>query len=261
MLDDHKAMDILATSTVGAQMAGNRLLEAMAVDDVAYLLAERRLEATLPGQVLLEVDQAPADIIFPGAGTVVSLLAMLPGRKPVETAMIGAEGALGALFGPQQGSAGFRAQVLTGGPAIRVPAARLGDLLARSSAARGVMAGYHAALLAQVQTGVGCASLHAVESRAARWMLELQDRLGERSLPVTQEALADLLGVRRTTITRVVAALEARGLVRHRRGRIIVMDRVGLEGASCECHAMLRGRFKALAPELYPGARGISALG
>jgi Mn-dependent DtxR family transcriptional regulator len=83
-------------------------------------------------------------------------------------------------------------------------------------------------------------------------MLTLQDRLGDRSLPLTQEALADLLGVRRTTITRVVAALEERGVVRHRRGRIIVMDRNGLAQASCPCHRLVRNRFEAIVPGLYP---------
>ena len=233
MPDDQKAIDIGAGSGVRPPASGNRLLEALPVQDLTHLLAERRVETTLPGQVLLEPDHVPADIMFPGTAMVASVLALLPGRKPVETAMIGSEGALGALFGPQAAGAGFRVQVLTGGPLIRVPAARFGDALAASPALRAVMGGYVSALLAQVQTGIASASLHTVEVRAARWLLDLQDRLGERSLPVTQEALADLLGVRRTTITRVVAALEERGVVRHRRGRIIVMERAALEAASC----------------------------
>lgn len=254
MLDESKTIDTPAGVRVRAAAPGNHLLRALGQDDLDLLAPDRRQEPVMPGQILLEPRDVPEDAFFPVEGTVLSILAVTADRKPVETTMIGAEGAVGALFGPQAAAYGFRVQVLTGGAVLRVPAARLGAALDASPPLRAQMGRYVAALLGQVRIGVACAALHTVEARAARWMLDLQDRLGDRSLPLTQEALADLLGVRRTTITRVVAALEARGLVRHRRGRIIVMDRTGLERASCECHALAHDQFDALTPDLYPRA-------
>lgn len=259
MLDDTNAIDTPAAIRLGALAMGNRLLGSLPIKDVAALGLPRTSEQTVAGQTLLEPEDVPADVLFPVNGTVLTLLALMPDRKPVETAMIGAEGAAGAIFGPQAGSVGFRVQVLTGGGLIRMPADRFGAALEASPELRAAMNRYTSALLSQVQIGVACAALLPVESRAARWMLDLHDRLGERSLPLTQEALADLLGVRRTTITRVVAVLEARGVVRHRRGRIIVMDRAGLEQAACECPGLVRDRFEALAPGLYPASRADGA--
>ena len=255
MLDDSKAIDTRTDAPLDDKEAGNRLLAALAPGDRAALMARHSLETVGPGQVLLEPDEPPADLLFPLAGTVLAHLALLPGCKPVETAMIGPEGAAGALFGPQTARAGFRIQTLTRGTLLRVPAGVFGEILEASADLRARMRRYLSALLAQVQIGAACAALHPVEARVARWMLSLQDRTGERSLPLTQETLADLLGVRRTTITRVIATLEARGLVRHRRGRIIVMDRPGLERACCECHALVRERFEDAMPSLYPSAQ------
>jgi CRP-like cAMP-binding protein len=200
----------------------------------------------------MEPHDVPTEVIFPGSGTVLGVLALFPDRKPVETALVGCEGAVGALFGPQTADSGMRIQVIGPGTLIRIPSDPFGEALAASPGLRAGMARYIAALLAQSQYATACTALYPVEARACRWMLTLQDRMGDRALPVTQETLADLLGVRRTTITRVVAALEERGLVRHRRGRIIVMDRAGLERASSPTHHLVRRRFEATAPGLYP---------
>lgn len=252
MLDDTKAFDRSTELLAGAPATGNRLLDSLPPEGAAFLLAQRRTETVMPGQILLQPGDAAPDAFFPTGGTVLTVLTLMPDRKPVETAQIGCEGAAGALLGPQPGAFGFRIAVLTAGSVLRIPAERLGEALATFPSLRERMTRYTMALLAQLQIGTACAALHPVEERACRWILTLQDRLGERALPLTQEALADLLGVRRTTITRVVAALEARGLVRHRRGRIIVMDRAGLEQASCACHGLVRERFEAIAPGLYP---------
>ncbi|MBX9698518.1 MAG: Crp/Fnr family transcriptional regulator [Acetobacteraceae bacterium] len=252
MLDEIKVIEARAVTDPDPDVTGNRLLRALGRDDLDVLVARRPAERMAPGQVLIEPSTVAREVIFPLGGTVLSSLALMPGRKPVETALVGSEGAAGALFGPRSIEHGFRVQVLTGGLAVRIAADRFGAQLELSPELRGVMGGYAMALLAQVQIGVACAALHPVEARAARWMLDLLDRLGERALPLTQEALADLLGVRRTTITRVVATLEERGLVRHRRGRIIVVDRAGLEAASCACHE----RAKAAHKNGDPGRQG-----
>jgi CRP-like cAMP-binding protein len=253
VLDDAKMFDANGLEApVAGGAAGNRLLAALPPDAMARLTPAMRPLALTPGQILFEPGDLHEEVILPAPRTAVALLSVLKDRRPVETAVIGCEGGVGGLIGAGQGPVFARGVVMTGGAALRVDAAAWNAMLDASPTARQVVNGYLAALLAQVQQGVACAAVHPVEERAARWMLALEDRLGDRSLPLTQEALADLLGVRRTTITRVIANLETRGLIRHRRSRIIVMDRAGLEGAGCECHAQVRAQFERAAPGLYP---------
>ena len=252
MLDDLRARsaDGICHSKIAA--GGNRLIASLTTADRDRLAVHLRPDVVAPGQILFEPDRDVAEVVFPFQGTVFSLLEALPGRKPVETASVGYEGAVGALFGPDPGTTTARCTALTGGGVLRISAARFGEALDASPTLRAQMGRYAMALFGQVQHGVACAALLTVEARAGAWMLALLDRLGDRSLPVTQEVLADLLGVRRTTITRVVATLEARGVIRHRRSRIIVVDRAGLEMATGDGYRRLRARFEQAAPGLYP---------
>lgn len=251
VLDEIKAIATLTGSPM-EEAPGNRLLASLPSGDLVRLAPYRATVQVAAGETLVEPGAPAHDVLFPSGPCVLSLLALLPDRKPVETLMVGAEGATGALLGDAEGPFGFRVQALTAGPVIRIPATAFALALDSSPGLRRTIARYAAAQLAQAQIGVACAALHPVEARAARWMLDLQARLGDRALPLTQEALADLLGVRRTTITRVVATLEARGVVRHRRGRIIVMDREGLAAAACACHDHVRSAFDARIPGLFP---------
>ncbi len=253
MLDESKAIATFAGAPT-EDASGNRLLAAISPADLVRLAPYRTSGPVAAGETLLEPEAPASEVLFPIGTTVLSLLALMPDRKPVETLMVGAEGATGALLWPLDGPFGFRVQALTGGLLVRIPATAFATAMDASVTLRRTVLRYAAAQTAQAQIGVACAALHSVEARAARWMLDLQARLGERALPLTQEALADLLGVRRTTITRVVATLEARGVVRHRRGRIIVMDREGLAEAACACHDLTREMFEARAPGLFPSS-------
>jgi hypothetical protein len=222
---------------------GNGLLRMLSSADLSRLLRDSVTVPVAPGEVLLEADGHAAEVLLPGGPTVLSLLALLPERKPVETLMVGAEGATGPLLGPLDCAFGFRVQARTSGPLIRIGAAAFAEAVEASPSLRRIVLRYAAVQTAQAQIGVACAALHPVEARSARWMLDLQARLGDRAMPLTQEMLADLLGVRRTTITRVVATLEARGLVRHRRGRISVTDRPGFAETACACHERMQALF------------------
>jgi CRP-like cAMP-binding protein len=252
VLDNAIQTGVEAPHEGAPRRVGNRLIEALAPPDRALMLRHARCETLVAGQILLEPGQPAREVLFPGAGTVLAMLAVLPEKRPVETALIGCEGLAGALFSPHSGDLGMRIQVITTGEVLRMPAERFAEALDAWPTLRAQRDVYAAALLRQVQVGLACAALHPVEARAARWMLSLQDRLGDRGLPLTQEGLADLLGVRRTTITRVVAALEARGVVRHRRGRVLVTDRAGLERASCACHRLGQPRLIAAAASDRP---------
>jgi hypothetical protein len=217
------------------------------------LTSHARVLSHAPGSMLFEPHSALDSVIFPAEGTVLSLLVPVPDAKPVESAIVGSEGAVGALFGPAAVPAMVLCDVLVGGRALHLPARIFHAALAAAPEAQALMARYAAAMIGNLHQAVACAALHPVEARASRWILAVHDRLGNRAaVPMTQEVLADRLGVRRTTITRVIATLEEKGAIQHRRGRVHVLDRDTLEATACPCYAAQRDRLLAVSPELYP---------
>ena len=125
--------------------------------------------------------------------------------------------------------------VTVAGPALRVPMAIIEQAKSGSGHLRNLFCRYSDYLLAQIMQTAACNSFHPIEARAARWLLTAQDRAGDR-LALTQEALAGLLGVQRTTVNAVARELQDRGLITTRRGTIAVVDRDGLKAMSCECY-------------------------
>ena len=97
---------------------------------------------------------------------------------------------------------------------------------------------------------VACNALHSAEERLARWLLSSHDRAGDDEIRLTQQSMAEMLGVQRTTVTAVTGALQARGLIRAHRGRVEVVDRRGLERAACECYRAVEDHFQSLLPEV-----------
>jgi CRP-like cAMP-binding protein len=176
---------------------------------------------------------------------------MADGRA-AEAALIGCEGAAGVIISAGDKPAFARAQVQVPGSALRLDAARLEEAKLASPAVRDIVSRYADALLAQVLQSVACNGLHPVEARTCRWLLTMQDRAGSPELPLTQEHLAEQLGVRRTTVTRVVGELEAAGAIRHSRGKVLVANRQRLRRAACECYQAVRDHFARVAPGLYP---------
>jgi len=107
------------------------------------------------------------------------------------------------------------------------------------------------ALMAQTLQTVACNAVHSVEARCCRWILSTHDRLDQDELPLTQEFLAEMLGVQRSTVSTVIRTLQAAGLIRQGRGAITVVDRAGLERVACECYGKIRRRFERLLPAAY----------
>jgi CRP-like cAMP-binding protein len=106
-------------------------------------------------------------------------------------------------------------------------------------------------MMARVLQNVACNAVHSVEERCCRWILSLHDRLDQDTVPLTHEFLADMLGVQHSTVSSITRALQAAGLIRQGRGLITVIDRTGLEGASCECYGTVRRSFQRLLPHTY----------
>jgi hypothetical protein len=161
----------------------------------------------------------------------------------VEAAIVGREGAFDLLAGPPSRQAFSTCVVQLGGAAERVPASRLKQEFDRNPQAHFAAMSYLEALFAQIQQSVLCNALHAVEARLCRWLLMMHDRADRNRLPLTQEFLAGILGASRTTVTSAARALQEAGAIRYRRGTVDIVDRKRLEGASCECYAVVRRHF------------------
>src|SRR5215207_7060689 len=131
------------------------------------------------------------------------------------------------------------------GRALRLPLATLREAIMASPRLHQVCLCYVAALIAHVLQSVACHALHTVEARLARWLLLFQDRVdGAAALPITQELLAEVLGVQRTTVTAAARLLQQAGLIAYKWGSVTVLDRAGLERVSCECYGVIREHYK-----------------
>lgn len=238
-------------SGAGRARSGNRLLDMLSDADAEYLLPFVEELTVDAGTILYEPGDDMTHASFPCEGTVVSMLTVLRDGRTVEAASVGAEGALGVIISAGEKPAFTRGHVQAPGRVLRLEAARHASVTLRDLIAR-----YADCLLAQVLQAVACNALHSVEARTSRWLLTMQDRTRQSELAVTQEHLAEVLGVRRTTVTRIFAELEATGAIRHTRGKVEVLSRPRLERGTCECFRAVRDHFDRVAPGLYPRFQG-----
>lgn len=183
--------------------------------------------------------------LFPVGPTMVTLTVELAGGRSIEVASIGREGAVGGIVSCGQAPAFSSAEVLVGGAALRVPMEALEDAKGRSPFISNLFCRYSDYLLSSVMQSAACNSFHSITERAARWLLQVQGRAGDR-IELTQETLAALLGVQRTTVNAVLKELSSEGLVSSSRGIIKVTDRVGLKRRSCECYEGLQDHYAAV---------------
>ena len=182
---------------------------------------------------------APLDTIyFPQTG-LVSLLILTAAGDALETTMVGREGAVGlqGRFGSRFSFTRAVAQI--GGRFSSIRAARFAELVDGNVAVSNLFSRYTEVLLAEAQQIAACNAVHDGVSRLARCLLQSADRTGSDQLAMTQETLAEMLGVRRTTVTLLAQALKEKGLIRYSRGHIVITNRTGLESSACECYRAL----------------------
>lgn len=224
-----------APPSIADAFAGNRLL-ATFPNELKTIVEDRieMVELDL-GMTVLRRGSEVAHSLFPFGSTMISMVVDLEDSRSVEVASIGREGAVGGIISCGYVPAFTRAEVMVAGPAARVPMSTIEDAKVRSSHLRNLFCRYSDYLLAQIMQTVACNSFHPIEARAARWLLTAHDRAGTR-LELTQESLAGLLGVQRTTVNAVARELQDEGLITTRRGIIEVHDRAGLQRRSCECY-------------------------
>ena len=167
----------------------------------------------------------------------------------VETATVGREGAIGAFGGLGPWHAFTRAVVRLPGTATVISVGHFQAAVGQSERIRNLVLRYKEALLGQVQQTAACNALHPLEARLARWLLQTLDRADDPKLPLTQDFMAQMLAVRRTTVTLIASQLQEAGPISYRRGVIVVRDRSKLEEAACQCYRTIRRRTDAVFPD------------
>lgn len=226
-------------------LAHNSLLEALPPSDHA-LLAPHLVQVDLErGRLLYDPGDPIDQIYFPHDG-VISLLTLMENGAAIESATIGPEGALGlmAAVAPRQSLS--RAIVQTPLRAARITADRLHEAWAKSPALRDLADRHTEALYGHAIQSVACNALHSVEARFCRWLLACHDRIPGDTVALTQEFLADMLGVQRTTVTAVARSLQDKGVIRYRRGVVDIVDRQALQGMACECYGVVQNTYQRL---------------
>jgi CRP-like cAMP-binding protein len=194
------------------------------------------------GDVVCEAGGLLKHAYFP-QGSVLSLLTVLENGSAIETANIGREGAFG-LFAAMYSRVSFnRCIVQLEGRMVRCPIELLQSEFKNSEHVRNLFVSYSETLLSQVQQTVACNTVHTTEERMCRWLLMMHDRAEGELLTYTHEFLAHILGANRKSVTLAAQSVQAAGLIRYSRGTIRVLDRPGLEQASCECYAIVKERF------------------
>ena len=228
----------------------NRLLGALGGRDFAVLEPHLERVALPRGKVLFEPGDDVHTTYFPCQRTMVSLLIVTRDGREVEAATIGREGAVGGIVSEGHKPAFGRAVVQVPGSAFTIATSHLETAKLGSTRFGDLFSRYADALLAQMMQGVACNALHSVEERCARWLLATHDRAGDHIIQLTQESLAEMLGVQRTTVSAVTSNLAGRGLIKTLRGRVEILDRKGLERVACECYEAVEGHFARVLPEV-----------
>ena len=228
----------------------NRLLLALPSRNLKQLMPELEQIRCQRAQVLMDADSTLDHVFFPDSG-VVSVVAVYADGSIIEMATIGREGCSGvqAILGAKRSSVQLLVQIP--GSATKMSRAAFTRAMRSMPSFKSVMDAYVQAFLEQVMVSVACNGAHNLKQRLARWLLMMRDRSDGDALPITQNLLAEMLGVQRPTITNTARELERAGLIERGRRQVTILDRPGLTEASCECYQLVRARLAFHLPKTY----------
>jgi CRP-like cAMP-binding protein len=233
------------------------------LDDAPEPLHRNRLLAALPGnehqilaphlsrvrlsfkQTLYEPDR-PIDFVYFLEQGVASMITEMEDGTRVEIGTVGPEGVVGLPIFLDASSMSGTAFIQVPGEACRIEAGAFRQVVDRTPRLRELLSRFTLAMFTQVAQNSACNRTHAVEQRLSRWLLQTHDRVHQANFPLTQEFMADMLGTSRPTVSIAAGMLQKAGLISYSRGNITVMDRDGLEAASCECYGVIRREFENL---------------
>jgi CRP-like cAMP-binding protein len=229
----------------------NRLFLALPSSDLQQLAPELEQIRCEREQVLMDADSSLDHVFFPDSG-VVSAVAVYADGSIIEMATIGREGctAVQAILGAESSS--IRLLVQLPGRAAKISRAAFTGAMESMPSFRSLMFAYVQAFLEQVLVSVACNGTPSLKQRPARWLLTMRDRSDDDALQITQNLLAEMLGVHRPTITNAARGLERAGLIARGRQQVTILDRQGLVAESCECYQLVPTRIASHLPKTYP---------
>jgi CRP-like cAMP-binding protein len=227
----------------------NRLLGALPEAEWQLWLPHLEIEEMPLGKVLYESGGRLSHMYFP-MSSIVSLLYVMEDGASAEIAVVGPEGLVGVslLLGGE--STPSRAVVQSAGQGVRLKASVMTESFNRAGMVMHLLLRYTQALITQMAQTAVCNRHHSLDQQLCRWLLLSLDRLTSPELVMTQELIANMLGVRREGVTEAAGHLQQAGLISYRRGRIKVLDRAGLEGRVCECYAVVKREYDRLLPDV-----------
>lgn len=232
---------------VAANFEANGLLAALPETERARWMPQLE-DVDMPlGQVIYESGTTLSHVYFPTTA-IVSLLYVMEDGASAEIAVVGHEGIVGVSLFMGGESTPSRAVVQSAGRGLRLKASVIKDEFNRAPVLH-LMLRYTQALITQMSQTAVCNRHHSLDQQLCRWLLLSLDRLKGMELNMTQELIANMLGVRREGVTEAAGKLQADGLIRYRRGHIEVLDRLGLEKRSCECYAVVKVEYDRLLPD------------
>jgi CRP-like cAMP-binding protein len=224
----------------------NQLLRSLSAADYARIVPHLRRVALGVGEKISDANARSRHVFFPETAVLSLVLTMADGTA-VEAATVGNEGIIGLAAFLGTGAMTTQCLAQIAGDAQRLPAEALLHVVAQSPSLAILLRRYTQAFINQLAQSVACNRLHTIDQRCARWLLMTHDRVGGGdSFDLTQEFLSYMLGVRRESVSEASRALQHLGIISYRRGHISVLDRLGLERASCECYGETRADFARL---------------
>jgi len=230
----------------------NHLLAALPAEDFARLASDLELIPMPLGEALYESGGRLQHVYFPTT-SIVSLLYVMEDGASAEIAVVGNEGILGISLFMGGETTPSRAVVQSAGFGYRLKAQLLKQEFNRAGAVMHLLLRYTQALITQMAQTAVCNRHHSVEQQLCRWLLLSLDRLTTTELSMTQELIANMLGVRREGVTEAAGKLQKQDLIKYSRGRITVLDRPGLEKEVCECYAVVKKEFDRLLSDIPLG--------
>jgi CRP-like cAMP-binding protein len=233
-----------------AHLQQNQILDALSPAARERLLPHLQVVELPLGMVLYESGDTLRHIYFP-TDSIVSLLYVLEDGASAEIAVVGNDGAIGVALFMGGETTTNRAIVQSGGTAYRLTGSRLKQEFERHGEMLHILLRYTQALITQMAQTAVCNRHHSVDQQLCRWLLLSLDRLSSNQLAMTQELIANMLGVRREGVTEAAGKLQKLGVIDYRRGHITVLDRPKLEQLSCECYAVVKKETDRLVPHLH----------
>ena len=224
----------------------NRLLASLPGGHFDRLLPHLTMISLSQGVVLYEAGDEVDQVYFPHDG-MLSLLSVLRDGKAIEIATVGREGVVGAMAGLGLYKSLVRVVVQMPMACSKIPAKHFRTAVGASAPLRDLCIRYNEVLLSQARVTAACNALHQIEARFCRWLLQSADRAGGDTVPLTQQFLAEMLGVRRTSVTVVATKVQNAGVITYSRGVIKILDRPALLRMSCECYETLVDQSAVLA--------------